>query len=301
MFWAPRLYQCFLMSFVIKNWIFESLQFSLSIPCATTNKKKKKLSYHRSTEQRNPLIMYGFRSDILFPSFLSLNLCMSLWFHCSHTAVQRKSYTKRWNEKAVWGDIESQVNSTPGNSAELKCFPLFWIPLLSLDVPGNEDVEMASQNPGTVQLQAKAPVWTRGVITCYCQCADCHHSMHHSPRGTDCTSIWLLSLEKMGIVRADQHAAHCSGFHLSSEFDLRSNLISLVSSGGITSIQSSECICTGWMNRPWDSDMLCCADSEGLKWIESVCVCVCYREATINFEQEPFLFLRISSVLLVYN
>lgn len=47
-----------------------------------------------------------------FPSFLSLNLCMSLWFHCSHTAVQRQSYTKRWNEKAVWGDIESQVNST---------------------------------------------------------------------------------------------------------------------------------------------------------------------------------------------
>lgn len=96
-----------------------------------------------------------------FSSFLSLNLCMSLWFHCSHTAVQRQSYTKRWNEKAFWGDIESQVISTPGSSTELKCFfPLFWIASLFPDAVGNEDVEMASQNPGTVQLQAKAPEWT---------------------------------------------------------------------------------------------------------------------------------------------
>lgn len=43
MFWAPRLYQCFSMSFVIKNWILYSLQFSLSILCATTLTKKKVL------------------------------------------------------------------------------------------------------------------------------------------------------------------------------------------------------------------------------------------------------------------
>lgn len=61
----------------------------------------------------------------LFPPFLRLNLCMSLWFRCSGTAVQRQSSTKRWNKKAVWGDIEAQANSTPGWSAEHKCFSSF--------------------------------------------------------------------------------------------------------------------------------------------------------------------------------
>lgn len=97
--------------------------------------------------------------EFFLPFFLLLNLCMSLWFHCSHAAVQRQSYTKRWNEKAVWGDIESQVNSTPGTSTEHKCFPLFWIPLLFLGAAGNEDVEMASQNLGTAQLRVKTPAW----------------------------------------------------------------------------------------------------------------------------------------------
>lgn len=97
--------------------------------------------------------------EFFLPSFLSLNLCMSLWFHCSHAAVQRQSYTKWLEWKAVWGDIESQVNSTPGVSTEHKCFPLFWIPLLFLGAAGNEDVEMASQNLGTVQLEVKAPAW----------------------------------------------------------------------------------------------------------------------------------------------
>lgn len=61
-----------------------------------------------------------------FPPFLWLNLCMSLWFRCSRTAVQRQSSTKRWNEKAVWGDIEAQANSAPDWSAEHKCFPSFF-------------------------------------------------------------------------------------------------------------------------------------------------------------------------------
>lgn len=109
-----------------------------------------KFSYLRSLEQRNSSIMYGLRSEILFPLlFLCLNLCMSLWFRCSRTAVQRQSSTKRWNEKAVWGDIEAQANSTPGwSELNTNVFLPFWIPVLFLDAGGNEDVEMASQNPG---------------------------------------------------------------------------------------------------------------------------------------------------------
>lgn len=84
-----------------------------------------KFSYHRSLEQRNSSIMYGLRSGIFSSPFLWLNLCMSLWFRCSRTAVQRQSSTKRWNEKAVWGDIEAQANSTPDWSTEHKCFPSF--------------------------------------------------------------------------------------------------------------------------------------------------------------------------------
>lgn len=91
-----------------------------------------------------------------FPSFLSLNLCMSLWIHCSHTVEQRQSYRKRWNEKAVWGDIESQVYSTPDAGAKLVCF-LFWISLVFLNTDEPQDVEMESQSQGKVQLQIKGP------------------------------------------------------------------------------------------------------------------------------------------------
>lgn len=114
------------MSFVIKNWVFYLLQFSLSILCAAilhthTNKKKSSL-ITEAWNKEIPQLCMALEVTFFSPSFLSLNLCMSLWFHCSRTAVQRQSYTKRWNEKAVWGDIESQVNSTPGTSTELKMF-----------------------------------------------------------------------------------------------------------------------------------------------------------------------------------
>lgn len=78
-------------------------------------------SHHRSLEQRNPSIMHGFRSKIHF----ALNLCMSLWFCCSHTAVQRKRTTQRIKKiNVVSGDIEGQVDLTAAaGSTELKCFP----------------------------------------------------------------------------------------------------------------------------------------------------------------------------------
>lgn len=96
--------------------------------------------------------MYGFRSDILFLVFfchlIYACLCgsIALILQYKDKATQRDGIKKK---KAVWGDIESQVNSTAGTSTELKCFPL-WIPLF-LDAE-NEDVEMESQNLGTVQL-----------------------------------------------------------------------------------------------------------------------------------------------------
>lgn len=119
------MHHCFFVSFVIKNWILNLLPHPHPPHCAAALWQIK-FSYHRSLEQRKSSIMYGLRSEILFPpSFLWLNLCMSLWFRCSRTAVQRQRSTKRWKEKTVWGDIEAQANSTPDCSAEHKCFPPF--------------------------------------------------------------------------------------------------------------------------------------------------------------------------------
>lgn len=59
-------------------------------------------------------------------SFFSFNLFMSLWFHCSHTAVQRQSSTNCGNRKAFWGYVEIQVCSASGSGTKPKCFPLFW-------------------------------------------------------------------------------------------------------------------------------------------------------------------------------
>lgn len=141
-----------------------------------------------------------------FSSFLSLNLCMSLWFHCSHTAVQRQSYTKRWNEKAFWGDIESQVISTPGSSTELKCF-FHSFELLPC-----------------FQMLWRMKTWRWRVKT---QVQYGYESGLRNGRGgcdfvllsvcrKERTLIWLLSPVEMGIVLAEWRAAYCSGFHFSS-------------------------------------------------------------------------------------
>lgn len=67
------------------------------------------LSFLFDTQEKTSLITLAWNKEIpqlcmalevtffLF-SFLSLNLCMSLWFYCSHTAIQRQSCTKSWNK-----------------------------------------------------------------------------------------------------------------------------------------------------------------------------------------------------------
>lgn len=159
MLWAPRLYQCFLMSFVIKNWILYSLQFSLSRLCATALTNKVFLSQTLGTKKSS--IMYGFRSDILFP----IRFCHLIYAClCGSIALilqYKDKVTQRHGMKRLFEVIsKAKLIQLPGTSTERKCFPLFWIPLLFLDAAGNEDVEMASQNPGIVQLQVEAPAWT---------------------------------------------------------------------------------------------------------------------------------------------
>lgn len=134
---------------------FSLFQYSLSIPCVTTLTKKSSL-ITEAWNKEIPQLCMALEVTFFFPSFLSLNLCMSLWIHCSHTVEQRQSYRKRWNEKAVWGDIESQVYSTPDAGAKLVCF-LFWISLVFLNTDEPQDVEMESQSQGKVQLQIKGP------------------------------------------------------------------------------------------------------------------------------------------------
>lgn len=135
---------------------FSLFPYSLSIPCATTLTKKSSL-ITEAWNKEIPQLCMALEVTFFFPSFLSLNLCMSLWIHCSHTVEQRQSYRKRWNEKAVWGDIESRVDSTPDAGVKLVCFLLFWISLVFLNVGEPQDVEMESQSQGIVQLQIKGP------------------------------------------------------------------------------------------------------------------------------------------------
>lgn len=134
---------------------FSLFQYSLSIPCVTTLTKKSSL-ITEAWNKEIPQLCMALEVTFFFPSFLSLNLCMSLWIHCSHTVEQRQSYRKRWNEKAVWGDIESQVYSTPDAGAKPVCF-LFWISLVFLNTDEPQDVEMESQSQGKIQLQIKGP------------------------------------------------------------------------------------------------------------------------------------------------
>lgn len=138
----------------IEFFFFVSVQ-SFHPVCHHSNKKKSSL-ITEAWNKEIPQLCMALEVTFFFPSFLSLNLCMSLWIHCSHTVEQRQSYRKRWNEKAVWGDIESQVYSTPDAGAKLVCF-LFWISLVFLNTDEPQDVEMESQSQGKVQLQIKGP------------------------------------------------------------------------------------------------------------------------------------------------
>lgn len=160
----------------------------------------------------------------------------------------------RWYRKA-------KLIQLPGTSTEHKCFPLFWIPLLFLDAAGNEDVEMASQNPGIVQLQVEAPAWTGAWLYVILGVQEGAH--------IDLTLIF----------RGDGNSASWLKCNSLLWFSLQLSLIkdppwSVLLAAEEYVVQSSKCVCTSWMNRPWDPDVFG-ADSESSKWIESGRVCFC--------------------------
>lgn len=227
------------------NFLFAPVQ-SFHPVCHHSNKKKTSLI----TEARNkeiPQLCMALEVTFFFPSFLSLNLCMSLWFHCSHTAVQRQSYTKRWNEKAVWGDIESQVNSTAGASAELQMF----------SPPLNSSFSSVSRRWGKWRRGDGESESRYGAVTS----GGCGTGGRATP--CDLTLIWRGD----GGVRRLTAVQLIAPVFTRVQLELRCNSLRLVSRAGISSLQSSKCICAGLMKRPRVSDVFCPADRGSLKWI----------------------------------
>lgn len=142
------MHRCFFMSFVIKNWIQNLLQFNffLSPPAALW---QIKFSYHRSLEQRNSSIMYGLRSEILFP-FLFCDLIYACLCGSVALVLQYKDKVPQRDRMKRLFEVISKPRLIRLQTGALNpnVFLPFWIPLLFLDAGGNEDVEMASQNPG---------------------------------------------------------------------------------------------------------------------------------------------------------
>lgn len=140
-----------------------------------------------------------FFSFIYF--FCRLIYARLLWFRCSRTCSggrkkKRQSYTKGWNEKAVWGDTECQVTSAAGMNTNV-FFPLY-LNLSSVSrcrgKRGRGDGE-SEPRYGTV---ARAPAGTAGVVACY-------FSVRRGEE--EGALIWLLSVEEIGTVRAEWRAS----------------------------------------------------------------------------------------------
>ena len=178
--------------------IFSTPLFSLSILYATSPTKKK-FSYHTSLEERNPSIMYGFRSDILsrffFCHLIYACLCgsIALILQYKDKAAQRDGMKRLF-------EVISKAMSIHLQAVGLKpdFFPLSWIPFLFLDAGLNEDVEMASQNPGTVSSQNSST--TIGVITHDCQRVQIATTLHITYWEGRRTWNWLLSWKEVEIV-----------------------------------------------------------------------------------------------------
>lgn len=127
--------------------------------------------------------------------FFSFNLFMSLWFHCSHTAIQRQSSTNCGSKDFFEVTSKSKCPRLHPTQmfSTLLTFSLF------SDVPLNNDVEMLSQNPGKVQLQVKAPTWAGlwlHVIVSMCRLPLLHTSLTEK-EGARWTPSYLQSRWKL--------------------------------------------------------------------------------------------------------
>lgn len=188
MFWAPRLYQCFLMSFVIKNWILYSLQFSPSRLCATALTNKVFLSQTHSFSLRFCHLIYAC-------------LCGSIALILQY----KDKITQRDGMKRLFEVIsKSQVNSTARHERWTQMFSTL---LNSSSVSRccrkwRRGDGKSEPRYGTVSYKLRL------------QHGQGRDYMLFSACRKERTLIWLLSLE-MGIVRADWSATHCSGFHFS--------------------------------------------------------------------------------------
>lgn len=114
---------------------------------------------------------------------------------------------------------------------------------------------------------------------CYCQCAGCLHSLY-----TSLTEKQGAHIDLSLISRGD---GNCTSWPTCTSLLWFS--LWLVSVYGWSLIEdptwsvllaaeecthSSKCICIGWTNRPWDSDVLCCADREWECVLARTLVCV---------------------------
>lgn len=128
-----------------------------------------KFSYHRSLEQRNSSIMYGLRSEILFPLLFCDLIYACLCGSVALVLQYKDKVPQRDRMKRLFEVISKpRLIRLQTRGLNTNVFLPFWIPLLFLDAGGNEDVEMASQNPGINAVSAGAAfgraggsVWVR--------------------------------------------------------------------------------------------------------------------------------------------
>lgn len=148
--------------------------------------------------------------------FLPPNLCASFvvpllsYLQRGEKKKKRQSYTKGWNEKAVWGDTECQVTSAAGMNTNV-FFPLYLNPSSVSRCRGKRGRGDGESEPryGTV---ARAPAGTAGVVACY-------FSVRRGEE--EGALIWLLSVEEIGTVRAEWRASPLLWFFTSARVWLK--------------------------------------------------------------------------------
>lgn len=147
MFWAPSDAPLHLRVICHQKLNSEFVQF-FSPHCAAALWQIK-FSYHRSLEQRNSSIMYGLRSEILFPLLFCDLIYACLCGSIALVLQYKDKVPQRDRMKRLFEVISKpRLIRLQTRGLNTNVFLPFWIPLLFLDAGGNEDVEMASQNPG---------------------------------------------------------------------------------------------------------------------------------------------------------
>lgn len=114
-----------------------------------------KFSYPRSLEQRNSSIMYGLRSEILF-SLLFCDLIYACLCGSVALVLQYKDKVpQRDGMKRLFEVISKpRLIQLQTGALNTNVFLPFSIALVFSDAGGNEDMEMASQNPGISAVTA---------------------------------------------------------------------------------------------------------------------------------------------------